>query len=217
MNFAVSESVAAAIRQQSGQECGVLPSGIVADRYRSQPRGERSGVLYVGRLAPHKNLTMLVDAFALAAERGFAGDLVIAGAGPSQNDIENHVRASPIASRVRVLGSVDEAQKIDLLSRSAVLGMASRREGFPRVIAEAMASGLPTVTADFVENGGKDVVKQFGSGVVCGTGAAAFADGLLSAEAGWEGFSRAGLEGAQSLDWSRIAITLEEHVLSILK
>jgi len=217
MNFAVSESVAAAIRHQSHQECGVLPSGIVADRYRSLPRNERSGVLYVGRLAPHKNLLMLVDAFALAAERGFTGDLVIAGAGPSEKEIEKHVRASPIASRVRVLGSVEEAQKIDLLSKSAVLGMPSRREGFPRVIAEAMCSGLPTVTADFAENGGKDVVRQFGAGVVCGTEPTDFADGLLAAEAGWEGFSQAGLEGAQSLDWARIAITLEDHVLSIVR
>jgi len=217
MNFAISESVAAAITQQSHRECGVLPSGIVTDRYRSRPRSERSGVLYVGRLAPHKNLTMLVDAFRLAADRGFQGDLVIAGAGPSQNDIENHVRASPIASRVHVLGSVDEAQKIDLLSQSAVLGMPSRREGFPRVIAEAMASGLPTVTADFAENGGKDVVTQFGAGVVCGTEPTDFADGLLAAEAGWEGFSWAGLEGAQSLDWARIAITLEEYVLTVVQ
>lgn len=217
MNFAVSESVAAAIRKQSHRKCGVLPSGLVADRYRSRPRAERSGVLYVGRLAPHKNLTMLVDAFALAAGRGFTGDLVIAGRGPSQKDIENHVRASPIASRVRVLGPVDEAQKIDLLSQSAVLGMPSRREGFPRVIAEAMASGLPTVTADFVENGGKDIVTQFGSGVVCGTEPADFADGLFAAEAGWDTFSQAGLDGARTLDWAQIAVTLEEHVFSILQ
>ncbi len=217
MNFAVSESVAAAISHQSHRECAVLPSGIVADRYRSRPRSERSGVLYVGRLAPHKNLPMLVDAFALAADRGFTGDLVIAGAGPSQQDIESHVRASPIASRVHVLGSVEESQKIDLLSQSAVLGMPSRREGFPRVIAEAMASGLPTVTADFAENGAKDVVTQFGAGVVCGTEPADFANGLLAAEAGWDGFSRAGLEGAHSLDWARIAITLEEHVLSVVQ
>lgn len=215
MNFAISESVAAAISRQSHRECGVLPSGIAAARYRSRPRSERSGVLYVGRLAPHKNLPMLVDAFALAADRGFNGDLVIAGAGPSQNDIEDHVRASPIASRVHVLGSVNEARKIDLLSQSAVLGMPSRREGFPRVIAEAMASGMPTVTADFAENGGKDVVSQFGVGVVCGTEPTDFADGLLAAEAGWEGFSRAGLKGARALDWERIAARLEDHIYGL--
>ena len=51
------------------------------------------------------------------------------------------VRQSPVADRVQVLGSVDEARKLDLLAMSSVLGMPSKREGFPRVIAEAMASG----------------------------------------------------------------------------
>jgi glycosyltransferase involved in cell wall biosynthesis len=216
MNFAVSEAVAAAIREQSQQDCGVLPSGIVSTRYRSAPRGERSGVLYVGRLAPHKNLPLLVDAFAVAAERGFGGDLVIAGDGPARPDIEGYVRQSPVAARVHVLGSVDEARKVELLSRSAVLAMPSRREGFPRVIAEAMASGLPVVTADFTENGARDVVRQFGAGVVCGTGPAEFADGLHDVEAQWDRFSQAGLAGADALDWSRIATTLEKHVRTVV-
>lgn len=214
MNFAISESVAAGIRRQSHRECGVLPSGIVAARYRARPRSERSGALYLGRLMPHKNLEMLVDAFALAAKKGFEGDLVIAGAGPSKDDIDNHVRSSLIAARVQVLGRVTEAEKIDLLSRAAVLAMPSRREGFPRVIAEAMASGLPTVTAAFAENGGSEVVNEFGAGVVCGTRPEDFADGLLAVEAGWAGFSKAALEGARSLDWEQIATTLEDHILT---
>ncbi|MGE2714636.1 glycosyltransferase family 4 protein [Mycolicibacterium litorale] len=217
MNFAVSEAVAAAIRQQSQRDCGVLPSGIESTRYRSTPRAKRSGVLYVGRLAPHKNLPLLVDAFAVAAARGFAGDLVIAGDGPARADIEDYARASPVADRVHVLGSVDEGRKIDLLARSAVLGMPSRREGFPRVIAEAMASGLPVVTADFTENGARDVVRQFGAGVVCGTDPTAFADGLHQAEAQWDRFSQAGRAGADSLDWSRIATTLETHVRTVMR
>lgn len=216
MNFAVSEAVAATIRQQSDRECGVLPSGIEAARYRSVVRDDRSGVLYVGRLAPHKNLPLLIDAFALAAERGFVGDLVIAGDGPSRTDIENHVRRSPVAARVHVLGSVDEARKIELLSRSAVLGMPSRREGFPRVIAEAMASGLPVVTAEFAENGARDVLRQYGAGVVCGTDPEDFAGGLRDAEAQWDRFSKAGLAGAEMLDWSHIAEKLEAHARTVV-
>ena len=210
-NFAVGEAVAAAITEQSGRECGVLPSGIEASRYRAAAGAERSGVLYVGRLAPHKNLPLLIDAFGLAAERGFVGDLVIAGAGPSLDDVKATVRQSPVADRVQVLGSVDEARKLDLLATSSVLGMPSKREGFPRVIAEAMASGLPVVTADFTENGGKDVVKQYGAGIVCGQTPVAFADALLDAQAGWEGYAQAGRAGAVDLDWTHIAEKLEKH------
>lgn len=217
MNFAVSEAVAAAIRKQSGRDCGVLPSGIVAARYRSVPRADRSGVLYVGRIAPHKNLTLLIDAFALAAARGLAGDLVIAGNGPAREDIASYAARSSVASRIRVLGSVDEAEKIELLAHSALLGMPSRREGFPRVIAEAMASGTPVVTADFIENGGRDVVRQYGAGIVCGTEAADFADAMVAATAtdSWDGFSEAGIRGAKSLDWNQVAETLEKYAGSV--
>lgn len=211
-NFAVSSAVARAITEQSGRPCSVLPSGIVVTQYRAADRGQRSGALYVGRLFPHKNLPLLIDAFALAAARGFDGDLVIAGDGPARANIEEHARRSPVASRIRVLGSVTEEQKIDLLSRAAVLGMPSQREGFPRVIAEAMASGLPVVTARFPENGAKEVVAQYGAGVVCGTEPADFADALLTAQAQWDTFSQAGLSGARSLDWSGIAHALEARV-----
>jgi glycosyltransferase involved in cell wall biosynthesis len=208
-NFAVSNAVATAITEQSGRECAVLPSGIELTRYQAAPRAERAGALYVGRLAPHKNLPLLIDAFEIAAGRGFHGDLVIAGDGPSRPDIEKYAAQSPVASRVRVLGSVSEAQKIELLARAAVLGMSSQREGFPRVIAEAMASGLPVVTAEYPENGAKDVVAQYGAGVVCGTAPADFAEALLAAQAQWDTFSEAGLLGARSLDWSGIAQALE--------
>jgi glycosyltransferase involved in cell wall biosynthesis len=212
-NFAVSNAVAVEITAQSGRPCSVLPSGIELTRYKSADRGERSGALYVGRLAPHKNLPLLIDAFELAATRGFAGDLVIAGDGPARAEITEYARRSAVSARVRVPGSVSEAEKIDLLSRAAVLGMPSQREGFPRVIAEAMASGLPVVTAEFPENGAKDVVAQYGAGVVCGTTPAAFGEALLATQAQWEVFSQAGLVGAKSLDWSGIARALELQAL----
>jgi glycosyltransferase involved in cell wall biosynthesis len=215
-NFAISASVAQGIVDASGRPTLVLPSGIQLERYRSTPRSERSGVLYVGRLAPHKNLELLIDAFGLAAERGLAGDLVIGGDGPSRNDIEAYARQSPVAERIQVLGSVSEDKKIELLSQALILGMSSKREGFPRVITESMASGLPVVTGRFAENGSTAIVTQYGSGIVCGTEPTDFADALLAAEAGWEGFSQAGLLAAQSLDWSGIARTLEERVREVM-
>jgi glycosyltransferase involved in cell wall biosynthesis len=216
-NFAVSAAVATAIEEQSGQHpVVVLPSGIQLERYRATPRSERSGVLCLGRIAPHKNLELLVDAFEIAVDRGLTGDLVIAGDGPSRSDIEAYARRSRVAGRIRVPGSVTEAEKIELLSQAALFAMPSRREGFPRVITEAMASGLPVVTARFPDNGAQHVVAQYGAGVVSGTDPADFAAALLIAEDQWDTFSAAGLAGAQTLDWSGIADTLEARVREIL-
>jgi len=214
-NFAISQAVADEITARSGRDCGVLPSGIERARYRAAARADRSGVLYVGRLAEHKNLPLLIDAFELAADQGLTGDLTIAGDGPSRADVEAYAARSPLAQRIRVLGSVSEEQKIELLSRAKILGMPSQREGFPRVIAEAMASGLPVVTPDFPENGAQEVVAQYGVGVVCGQTPADFANALLAAESEWENFSTTGLDGAQSLDWAGVAETLEAHVRDV--
>ena len=216
-NFAISEAVADAITEQSGRECSVLPSGIVVDRYRSAHRGDRGGALYVGRLAPHKNLPLLIDAFEIAIARGFAGNLMIAGDGPARADVEDYAARSPVATRIDVLGSVSEEQKIELLSRAAVLGMPSQREGFPRVIAEAMASGLPVVTAEFAENGAKDIVAQYGAGVVCGTEPDDFAEAMLTTQTEWDVFSKAGLAGAQTLNWADIARTLETRAEEVIE
>ncbi|WP_370332371.1 glycosyltransferase family 4 protein [Mycolicibacterium hippocampi] len=216
MNFAVSEAVAAAITEQSHRECGVLPSGIETERYQPAPRGDRSGVLCLGRLAPHKNLPLLIDAFGMAVQQGLPGDLTIAGDGPAREDVEAYAARSPVAARIHVLGSVDEAQKLELLSRCELLGMPSRREGFPRVIAEAMASGLPVVTADFAENGARQVVQQYGAGIVCGTTPEEFAKALVAAHQGWDEYSNAGLASAAALDWSHIATTLETRAREIV-
>jgi glycosyltransferase involved in cell wall biosynthesis len=215
-NFAVSAAVATMIEEQSGQHpVVVLPSGIQLERYRRAPRAKRTGVLYVGRLAAHKNLPLLVDAFEIAAARGLGGDLNIAGDGPARDEIEDYARRSKVADRVHVLGPVSEEQKLELLSRAAIFGLPSRREGFPRVITEAMASGLPVVTARFPDNGAQSGVAQYSAGVVCGTEPADFAEALLAVEAQWATFSAAGLVGAQELDWSGIALTLEKRVREI--
>ncbi|WP_431237662.1 glycosyltransferase family 4 protein [Mycolicibacterium aichiense] len=215
-NFAVSAAVAAEITRQSGRPCGVLPSGIQLSRYRNTPRGKRAGVLSLGRIAAHKNLSLLIDAYEIAVAGGLDGDLLIAGDGPARPEVEAYVRRSPLASRIQVLGSVTEEQKLELLSQAAVFGMPSMREGFPRVITEAMASGLPVVTSDYAGNGSKEVVAQYKSGIVCGTTAADFAEALLATEADWDRYSQAGLAAAQTLDWSHIAETLEARIREVL-
>jgi glycosyltransferase involved in cell wall biosynthesis len=72
-----------------------------------------------------------------------------------------------------------------------------------------MSCGLPVVTMDYPENGTKDVVRTFDSGLITETNPAAFAAGISRVTARWELYSENGLAAAKSLDWDVVAERLE--------
>lgn len=217
-NMGVGLAVCDRIGATSGRPVFYIPSGIRRAAYRSRPEAERSGVLYLGRITEHKNLPFLIDAFARLKAAGHdrlgpLGEdrLLIAGDGPELSAVRRHAAASPAADRIHILGSVSERQKIDLLASARLLAIPSRREGFPRIVAEAMASGLPTVTAGFAENGTGAVVAHYGCGVVTAPEIRAFAGGMISAAERWEDFSRQALSRADELDWQALAREIESR------
>ncbi len=185
----------------SGRSFEYLPSGIDLQRYRCAPVGQRDGLLYLGRLTEHKNLPLVLTSYKCLLRKGYTGRLRIAGSGPVTSKLHEIVRRLDIGSKVDILGHVTEEEKIELLSSSQVLILSSWREGFPRVIAEAMASGLPVVTTDYPENGAKGVVRQYGIGRVTEPSADKVSDGVLRVLEAWDSYSRAGLLASKSLDW----------------
>lgn len=210
-NAGVSDAVATAIGAASRRPFVVLPSGLELSRYRTDPTRPRDGILALGRIAAHKNLPMLVAAFEQLRARGYAGRLRIAGDGPAMEALRDRVAASPARADIDLLGAVTEARKLDLLATSALLLLTSRREGFPRVVAEAMASGLPVVTSDDPGNGTRDIVAAAGCGIVASADPAALAVAAERAIAEHARYAEAGLRYAAGLDWPAIAATLERQ------
>jgi glycosyltransferase involved in cell wall biosynthesis len=211
-NAAISDSVGTAITAASGRPVVTLPSGLDRALYRSLPQAERAGILSIGRIAAHKNLEMLIEAFESLRGNGYAGRLVLAGDGPERAALAARVAASPARDAIDMPGLVDDEEKLRLLASAELFAMPSRREGFPRVVAEAMASGLPVVTSDYPENGTRDIVARYGNGVVVTPGAAALAVGLEAARQRWAELSQRGLAEAAHLDWDGIAAIFEAHI-----
>jgi len=116
-------------------------------------------VLFVGRLLFEKGIVDTVDAVAhVRDDRSVT--LEILGDGPARLGVESMVRDAELQGAVTLRGHVHHREVIDAMSRSDVLVLPSSwTEGFPTVLAEAMAMGLALVTtrirgaADLLEDG----------------------------------------------------------------
>jgi glycosyltransferase involved in cell wall biosynthesis len=209
-NTAVSQAVADAVAAVSGRRVECVPSGVWLSNYRCETKEQRSGLVYLGRVTEHKNLELLIRAFERMKEEGYPGNLTIAGAGPSFGALTVVAKSSKFSENIHLLGFVDNPAKIDLLAKSEVLVIASRREGFPRVVAEAMASGLPVATVDFPENGTKTVVQDYGIGLVSQPTAMALSSAVVEILQNWGTYSECCLKRSIELDWPLLAGKLLE-------
>jgi alpha-1,3-rhamnosyl/mannosyltransferase len=105
-------------------------------------------VLYVGINKPHKNLTMLIDAWA-RVEMDAA--LVIAGAWDERYAGEQGSEGAAVGGRrlaVRHIHNIDDADLPALYTGAAVFVMPSLYEGFGLTPLEAMACGAPVICSN---------------------------------------------------------------------
>lgn len=201
-NITNSPGLKRALQEHSCRTFEVIPSGIFPDRYRCAPAAERKGILYLGRIEDHKNLPLMLSSYESLLSKGYNGRLRIAGSGPAFSKLQQIVATSRVAGSVDLMGFVTEEQKIELLASSEIFLVTSRREGFPRAIAEAMASGLPVVTVDYPGNGAQDVVRQYEIGQVTEPVAARVAEGTMAVMGEWEKYSNACFSASRFLDWA---------------
>lgn len=103
---------------------------------------------HLGRYTPEKDHANLLQAFALAATAHPALHLVAAGRGVDGHNpaLQQVLAPLGLAHRVRLLGERSDAARV--LSGLDIFVLASRHEGFPNALLEAMALGLPCVTTD---------------------------------------------------------------------
>lgn len=105
--------------------------------------GGRPRITMVGRLVQGKGLWVLLDAI----ERlDFAGSVCIVGDGPVRERFERDVHERGLDDVVYTLGYRTDVGRV--LAATDLFALPSYREGTPRVITEAMASGLPIVATD---------------------------------------------------------------------
>lgn len=100
---------------------------------------------FVGRVHDDKGIDTLIDALRLCAASGLSMNVLVVG--PNESDRATHdLQKLEPSIRLRIVGRVADARPyyrvLDFLC------LPSRREGFPNVVLEAAAMGIPTITSD---------------------------------------------------------------------
>ena len=113
-------------------------------------RDDRRYLLYSGRLAGVKRVDTLIDAFARIAGIRPEWDLVIAGAGPLEQQLRRQV-PSELSERVVWTGFINDSEEMAALYACAsVFVLPSSYEPWALVVCEAAAAGLPIVATRVV-------------------------------------------------------------------
>jgi glycosyltransferase involved in cell wall biosynthesis len=102
-------------------------------------------ILYVGRLNSEKRVSHLLQAFSLLKRCINDVFLYMIGDGPELQSLSLLSRKLGIAESVQFLGWVRHADLPFWMNRCGLLVLTSIHEGFPNVLLEAMACGMPVI------------------------------------------------------------------------
>ena len=177
---------------------GVAPDGLV--------------VLCVGRLAPEKNLELLVKAFDAIEQRDPRARLVVVGHGPLRQTLQEQCPNAIFTGQLRGQALAEHYASADLFL------MPSQTETFGNVTTEAMASGLPVLAFDHAA--AAELVVDGANGRLAPLGdveqfiSAAWA--LAAQPAMRRQLGAAARDAVMALDWARIVQQFEGVLHEVL-
>jgi glycosyltransferase involved in cell wall biosynthesis len=128
----------------------LVENGIDVDAFRTGPKADPPGILYVGTVCERKGLLDLKAALQELARNGAPpAPVAIVGDGAQEGPgAFDRIRAEYVQARlddVRFLGSVDHARVRELLADAWIFCFPSHWEAFPLALLEAMAAGTAIV------------------------------------------------------------------------
>lgn len=165
----------------------VIPNGLDLAPYRENIRPiDRSNIgfsdndvilIYVGRLSPEKNLSLLFRAFYGVAMTYDYVRLLIVGDGPERENLETLTKHMDLGSKVFFTGMIDYKEIPSYLTTSDIFVTPSNSETFGLSTVEAMAAGLPTLGMD--APGSQDIIEDGVTGLVASDDLAVFTAKLV--------------------------------------
>jgi glycosyltransferase involved in cell wall biosynthesis len=197
-----------ALRDRTRVEC--VPNG-VPDVGGVRASLDDKVVVAAGRLTRQKGFDRLLPAWASIADRHPDWELRIFGDGGKMGALRRQVERLGIGESAKLMGFTPRLH--EEFARASLYVMSSRREGFPMVLLEAMAVGLPVVSFD-CPTGPRDIVREGVDGHVVRNGdreaLAQAMSSLMGDEERRRTYGAAAVEGAERYELANIARRWEE-------
>jgi glycosyltransferase involved in cell wall biosynthesis len=127
-------------------EIHVIPGGVDPRIYRPSGRPAITDLIFVGRLAPIKQLHLLLDAIEIVQRQMSGVSLTVVGEGELRSQLEASVHQRGLTSNVTFAGQRTDVS--DWIAAARVFVLTSKTEGVSLSLMESFASGVPAVVTD---------------------------------------------------------------------
>ena len=118
---------------------------------------DKKYIISVGRLIPLKRNSDLIEAFYEVQKKDDKLELLFLGDGTLKETLQGLCTKLKIVNKVHFLGNLQNP--FYYLSRSDLFVLTSETEGFPNVLVEAMACGLPVISSD-CKSGPREILQD---------------------------------------------------------
>lgn len=142
-----------------GLPIGRIPNGTEippAPTRHPRPAVAPLELLFVGRLVPEKGIDVLLDAVHRVRLAGIEVRLRIVGSGPLEAQLSETITRLSLAESVVLRGALAPSRVAAEFASADAFVLASRIEGMPGVLLEAMAHSLPVIATRV--SGAEDIV-----------------------------------------------------------
>lgn len=163
VNVLTTQEMADDVKERilNSSDCVVIPNFVDTNRFKPDNAIRKdTDVLFVGRISKEKNLISLTKSF-----EGTKYTLNVIGDGDESDLFDNDDHN--LWDRVKWVKCVEHASIANHMNRARIFALPSLYEGHPKVLIEAMASGMAVIGAD--SPGINNVITHGETGWLCGT------------------------------------------------
>ena len=149
--FAISKSVAKAMKEQYGVNSTVVYNGIFSQQFEQRNSKMYDGLLRIVQVSrllhEEKGQDLLLGAARKLVQKGYSLKIDFIGDGISREYLENMTREYGLEGRVTFLGTQPQEYVMSHLKDYDLFVQPSRFEGFGLTVAEAMAANVPVLVS----------------------------------------------------------------------